>query len=179
MDEPKKPFGIKNYGSIPHLSGSRLGERDYMANPGHERIATKQVRDRHDRVWVQEKLDGSNVGVGLVNSTLVPMTRAGYLASTSPYRQHWEFSNWVFTNESRFRDVLKEGERLVGEWLMQAHGTRYELQHEPFVVFDLMRGQTRAIYAELDARTGELFTRPKAHPLRHLVFDTSGFECFR
>jgi hypothetical protein len=160
MVENQKPFGHKNYGSIPHLSGSRLGERDYMANPGQESIATKKFRDRHDQVWVQEKLDGSNVGVGLVNGTLVPLTRAGYLASTSPYRQHWEFSNWVFTNESRFRDVLKEGERLVGEWLMQAHGTRYELKHEPFVAFDLMRGSKRAIYAELVARTDGVFTRP-------------------
>jgi len=34
--------------------------------------------------------------------------------------------------------VLEDGERLVGEWLMQAHGTRYDLLHEPFVAFDLM-----------------------------------------
>jgi hypothetical protein len=34
----------------------------------------------------------------------------------------------------RFRD----GECLVGKWLMQAQGTRYKLMHEPFVAFDLM-----------------------------------------
>lgn len=55
-------------------------------------------------------------------------------------------------NQSRLLAVLKDGERLCGEWLMQAHGTRYELKHEPFVAFDLMRGAERAIYEELLTR---------------------------
>lgn len=160
VQEKQKPFGHKNYGSIPHLSGSRLGEKDYMANPGQELIATVKKRDKHDEIIVQEKLDGSNVGVGLLNGVLIPMSRAGYPCSTSPYRQHWEFENWVYTNEDRFRAVLKEGERLVGEWLMQAHGTRYELKHAPFVVFDLMVGQKRRPFAELFDRVNDYFVMP-------------------
>lgn len=155
-----KPFGYKNYGSIPHLSGSRLGERDYVANPGHERIATMRRRDRFDEIIVQEKLDGSNVGVGMIDGVLYPLVRAGYPASTSPHRQHWEFSNWVFLNEERFRAVLQDGERLAGEWLMQAHGTRYELAHEPFVAFDLMTAETRIPYDELVERINGTFVLP-------------------
>lgn len=37
---------------------------------------------------------------------------------------------------------------MVGEWLMQAHGTRYELTHEPFVAFDLMVEHERTPYDE-------------------------------
>jgi len=40
----------------------------------------------------------------------------------------------------------------LGEWLMQAHGTRYQLKHEPFVAFDLMVGAERARYDDLVAR---------------------------
>jgi len=56
-----KPLGRKSYGSIPHLPGSRLGPGDYHAHEGQARIATEKARDKHDKIYVQEKLDGSNV----------------------------------------------------------------------------------------------------------------------
>ena len=98
---------------------------------------------------VQEKLDGSNVSAAKVNGEIVALTRAGYLASTSPYLQHHLFGIWVKKNEQRFYEVLQEGERLVGEWLAMAAGTRYNLPHEPFVAFDLMAGSERKTYAEM------------------------------
>lgn len=148
----RKPLGIKNYGHIPHLPGSRMGPGDHACHVGQARIATERVRDRHDLVVVQEKLDGSNVGVALLDGVLHPLSRAGYLASTSPYEQHWRFGEWVYANQDRFLAVLREGERLVGEWLMQAHGTRYTLTHDPFVAFDLMIGSTRTPYDQLVQR---------------------------
>ncbi len=101
---------------------------------------------------MQEKLDGTNVGVALLDGVLYPLVRAGYVADTSPFEQHWRFAQWVYTNQDRFLAVLRNGERLVGEWLMQAHGTRYQLKHEPFVVFDLMLGVERARYDDLITR---------------------------
>lgn len=148
MDFKERPLGIKNYGSIGHLPGSRMGEGDRKCDHGMARIATIKTRDKHDQVIVQEKLDGGNVGVGLLNGILYPITRAGYLASESSLEQHWRFSEWVYSQQDRFLSVLKEGERLCGEWLLQAHGTHYDLPHEPFVAFDLMTGNTRTLYAE-------------------------------
>lgn len=159
----KKPLGIKNYGSIPHLPNSRLGPGDHSCHEGQARIATEQMRDRHDKVIVQEKLDGSNVGVAKINGQIVPLTRAGYRAETSPYKQHHLFADWVMhpNQHRRFREMLFDGERVVGEWLAQAHGTRYELNHhhdyarrgldlktEPFVAFDLFRGNERVTHDE-------------------------------
>src|ERR1044072_7378545 len=100
-----KPLGIKNYGSIAHLPDSRMGAGDHHCDPGQARIATEKQRDRHDRIIVQEKLDGSNVGVARIDDKIFPLTRAGYTADTSPYRQHWEFGNWVYANQTRFLDV--------------------------------------------------------------------------
>lgn len=148
MDSKERPLGIKNYGSIGHLIGSRMGEGDRSCNAGMAKIAVTKTRDKHDLVIVQEKLDGSNVGVALLNGKLYPLTRAGYLASESSLEQHWRFSNWVYSQQERFSAVLKEGERLCGEWLLQAHGTRYKLPHEAFVAFDLMTANTRLPYAE-------------------------------
>ena len=158
--EKFKPLGINNYGTIPLLPNSRVTPSDKHCHEGQARIATEKVRDRHDRVIVQEKLDGSNVGVCLLDGKIIALGRAGYLAETSPYEQHQLFAKWVKTNESRFRHVLRDGERLCGEWLAQAHGTRYNLWHEPFVAFDLMKEHNRLIYKDFMDRVSKYFTTP-------------------
>ncbi|SMB96111.1 hypothetical protein SAMN00808754_1403 [Thermanaeromonas toyohensis ToBE] len=156
-----KPLGIKAYGHIPHLIGSRVGPGDHTVSEGQHRICTEKARDRHDEIFVEEKLDGSCVAVALVGGKIIPLVRAGYVAWSSPYEQHHLFAWWVRENEERFRAVLREGERLVGEWLAQAHGTRYVLPHEPFVVFDLMRGHEREPREVFWERVKGLFVVPR------------------
>lgn len=143
-----KPLGQPSYGSIPLLPNSRVTPADHHCHEGQARIATVKLRDRHDEVIAQEKLDGSNVGVALLNGQVLAISRAGYLAATSPFEQHWHFAAWVEKNRSRFLSVLREGERLCGEWLIQAHGTRYCLPHEPLVCFDIMKVAYRLPYDE-------------------------------
>lgn len=147
-----KPLGMKNYGSIGHLPCSRMGPGDHAVPEGMAKICLEKVRDRHDRVFVTEKLDGSNTGVALINGEILALGRAGYLAQSSRFEQHQLFAYWVRKNEKRFRDLLRDGERCVGEWLAQAHGTRYELPHEPFVIFDMMQGAKRLPWMEASFR---------------------------
>ena len=158
--EDRKPIGRKNYGSIPHLPDSRIGTGDHKCSKGQARIATEKCRDKNDEVIVQEKLDGSNVGIARVEDSIFPLTRAGYIAISSPYEQHKHFHNWVYENTERFLNVLSDGERLVCEWLMQAHSTRYKLRHEPFVAFDIMIKDKRMIYSDFVDRVGGKFTMP-------------------
>jgi hypothetical protein len=150
MTTPMKPLGGKAYGHIAHLPGSRMGPGDHHCHEGQARICTERARDRHDTIIVQEKLDGSCVSVARIAGAIVPLIRAGYPAGQSHYRHHHLFHAWAWENQDRFLAVLKDGERLVGEWLALAHGSRYALPHEPFVVFDLMRGGARAPYAEFE-----------------------------
>lgn len=310
-----KPIGRKGYGSIPHLPGSRVGSGDHHINSAQAAICTHRRRDRHDRVIVQEKLDGclcwgskvvtdqgklkigvivnqrlpvkvlsynfetgqtefrpitryyswirqypwlrvtvrtrgipgaperwvtcttnhkfwsgsewrqadqlalgdsaylwningiaetdlvettvvgiepdphvadspnrqyditvegnhnyfasdvlvhnSNVAVARVDGELCPITRSGYHTCVSPHVQHHLFMGWFYRNYERFDALLSEGERVVGEWLAQAHGTRYTLVHEPFVPFDIMRDAERAPYDDVQRRLSVLgFTTP-------------------
>ncbi|MDF2189299.1 RNA ligase family protein [Paraflavitalea sp. CAU 1676] len=159
----EKPLGYKAYGSIPHLPGSRLGSGDHHCEHGQARIATEKTRDRHDVVIVQEKLDGSNVCVARVkDGAIQALTRAGYPALSSPYEQHIMFSQWVKANIERFDRLLGDNERICGEWLVQAHGTRYDLPHEPFVPFDVFKNKVRLPYMEFESRVkGFDFTVPK------------------
>jgi hypothetical protein len=145
-----KPLNYKNYGSIPHLSSSKLGEKDYYIHEGQERILTKQKRDKHDKILVFEKYDGSNVGIAKKNGEIYALTRSGYEAGTSQYRQHHEFEKWVCDRALQFYMMLDEGERLVGEWMYQAHGTIYHIEHEPIVFFDYFDASNqRKTYQEL------------------------------
>lgn len=140
---PEKPLGQKAYGSIPHLPGSRRGHGDHGLSESQARICTEKARDKHDLIIVQEKLDGSCVAVAKINGGIVPLVRRGYRAITSNFTQHHYFHHWAMNHSRRFDNLLMEGERVIGEWLMEAHGTRYQLPHEPFVVFDIMSGHER------------------------------------
>jgi len=150
-----KPLGGKAYGHIPHLSKSRLGPGDHTCHIGQENILTKKTRDYRDLVIVTEKLDGSNCSVAKIDGVLYSLTRAGYNASSSPYKQHHVFNEWVKGNLKRFDRLLSDGERACGEWLYQAHGTRYQLPHEPFVIFDIIQGKKRVSYIELIKRAAK------------------------
>lgn len=150
-----KPLGRKNYGSIGHLPGSRMGPADHMMPEGQLKIATEKVRDKHDLIIVTEKLDGSNVGIARIGDKIVALQRAGFLAALSPFSQHHLFADWVKQREDIFRAMLQPGERLVGEWMAQAHGTRYSLPQGPFAAFDLMIDDKRAPYRDVLQRAGE------------------------
>src|SRR6056297_1219065 len=152
MNKTAKPIGRKAYGSIPHLPGSRLGPGDHKVHAGQAAICLRKARDRHDRIIVTEKLDGSNVAVARVDGVIWALGRAGYPASTSPFEHHHLFAHWVREHEERFRAMLHDGECVHGEWLAQAHGTRYELPHEPFVAFDLTRDGARLPWDDITWR---------------------------
>jgi hypothetical protein len=151
-DPEFRPLGGKAYGSIPHLPGSRTGPADRHLSPALARLCTERARDAKDHVVVLEKLDGSCVAAARLGDSLVALGREGRLARHSPNEARRLWSEWVAANAERFLAVLQPGERLVGEWLALAHGTRYALTHEPFVCFDLMRGRERLPWHEVTAR---------------------------
>lgn len=144
-----KPLNRKNYGSIGHLPSSRMGPSDHHVHAGQEIICTKKARDKHDEVIVLEKVDGSNVGIARVDDTIYALGRAGYPAQSSKFEQHQLFADWVRKREDYWLKVLQPNERLVGEWLAQAHSTRYSLPYGPFVAFDLMEGENRKPWIHL------------------------------
>ncbi len=161
MAEARKPLNRKAYGSIGHLPESRMGPSDHHVHPGQAAICTVKARDRHDRIIVQEKLDGSCVAVALLDGQLHAIGRAGWPAQSSKYEMHQLFAAWVRENDARFREVLTEGDRIVGEWLAQAHSTIYDLTGlEPFAPFDIMRGEWRMPFDDFLDRVRSHFIRP-------------------
>lgn len=134
-----RPLGRKAYGSTPHLPGSRVGPTESTVEQGQYEMCCVKTRGRQDRVIVSEKLDGSGVAVAKRDGRILALTRAGYLAHTSPFPQHHYFAWWVEGRKRAFHSLLAEGEVANGEWLMMAHGTKYKLTHDPFVVFSMAK----------------------------------------
>lgn len=158
---PTKPLGRKAYGSIGHIHGSRLGPGDHHVHEGQSAYCTtKAPKDK--TVWVQTKLDGSCVSAALLESgELVALGRAGYEARTSTHEMHHLWADYVDEHRDDFLAVLLPGERIVGEWLAQAHGTRYDLtRRDPFVAFDVMTGGKRLGFAAFHDRVVPRFSIP-------------------
>lgn len=159
---PTKPLGQRAYGSVPHLPGSRRGPGDKGLSEQQASILTTKTRDKHDLITVQEKLDGSCCSVARLDGCILALIRAGYSAIDSKYPMHHAFANWAQQHRQRFGDLLDEGERCVGEWLMQAHGTRYAIRGDPFVIFDIMAVHDRmpaAVVKERCERQGFITPR--------------------
>jgi len=151
--KPEKLISGRNYGHVPHLSGSRLGEHDTYIHAGQEAIITQKVRSRRDRVIITRKLDGTNVGILRRGRNIIALQRKGYRCDDSPYEQHLAFAAYIASTESFWLSFLSDGERLVGEWLWQASGIRYHITGIPFFAFDLfVDKKSRVPYEDLCAR---------------------------
>lgn len=128
----------RNYGSIPHLSISKMTQQaDKKIERHQEELLTKKARDWKDLIIVTEKIDGSNVGVIRKEGRLIPITRKGYTAESSPFEQHHLFDKYIKRSETNF-DFLCDMWRITGEWMIKTHGTKYNISNEsPFCAFDI------------------------------------------
>jgi len=148
-----KPLRRKAYGHISHLPCSRLGSGDHHCSPGEAKILLEKTRDKHDKIIVCEKIDGSNVAICKKDEQIIPINRAGYPAHTANNNCHKTFSQWAYKNQSKFETLLNEGDWISGEWIALAHGTIYDLKdRSPFVAFDIFRSGKRVPYEELLSR---------------------------
>jgi len=154
-----KPISHKNYGSIPHLTGSRIGQTDRYVPEGQNKIATEKTRDNFDTVIITEKIDGCNCGIFRDKDTIYPITRKGNLACQSPFPQHQLFYKWAIERYNKFIELLRPGERLIGEWLALVHGTKITIlsNEEVFRAFDLMQGHKRLSYYNFTDRVAGKF----------------------
>jgi hypothetical protein len=150
------------YGKIPHLPGSRTGPSDRHVDDTLAARCTVRAQPG-DHVIVQEKLDGSCVAIVRQGGALVAFGREGRPCADARNDGRRAFAAWLAGCGERFA-WLGEGERLVGEWLAVAHGTRYALPHGPFVAFDCFADGTRATFAELARRAAGL-------PMPHIVHE--------
>lgn len=109
----------KNYGSIPHLSISKLNqEADKRVTIGQENILTHKTRDKHDIIIVTEKVDGANVGILKKDGDIFGVSRNGLDVRSSTIKQIRLFQDYIDKHRNRYFEMLKEGERKSIVYLM-------------------------------------------------------------
>jgi ATP-dependent RNA circularization protein (DNA/RNA ligase family) len=96
------------------------------------------------KVYVQEKVDGSNCGMTIVDGQPLirgrsKFIRKGYLPKTSATKQFASIFNWWHAQKKKFERLEKEAGpvSIYGEWMKAQHGMKYDRLPGWFIAFDL------------------------------------------
>ncbi len=141
----------KGYGSIPHLSTSKLNEKaDKKICLQQEEILTTEKIKKGEEIIVLEKVDGTNISIMKINNDLYGVVKSGYDVRTSNFEHIRKFQNFLDKNKQKYMKILKNGEKISGEWMIKTHSVLYNLPHEPFIAFDFQSlNKERFSYDEL------------------------------
>jgi hypothetical protein len=130
------------YPRIPHLVAGRGTSDDRV-------VPTKDVSAFLSRpALVEEKLDGANVVVWLDDGRVECALRSG-VGAQDRGRQLGPLRAWLAERADRFRELL-DGRALYAEWLLVAHGVRYDALPAYLVGLDLWSAKSG--FAAPDAR---------------------------
>ncbi|HEX3151029.1 MAG TPA: RNA ligase family protein [Gemmataceae bacterium] len=120
------------YPRTPHLFGSmgtaddkRLGEREsceFVADPS---------------LIVEEKLDGTNVGIHFASSGQLVLQCRGHLITTGMHAQYDLFKQWAAVKRDILEERLQDRFILFGEWLYARHSIHYRGLPHYFFEFDI------------------------------------------
>lgn len=162
---------MKQYARIPHLPGSRgtpddvqvtaAGGARFVGDGRDEGDAAAQAAagigpaPRGERVLVTEKLDGSCVVIARLDGQVTALGREGRPCASSRNEGRRAFAAWVAAQPARWA-ALREGERLICEWLALAHGVRYQLPHEPAALLDVYAHRRQLPLHEVHRRARDL-----------------------
>jgi hypothetical protein len=120
------------YPRTPHLFGSRgtdddkhLGEAEslrFLADPS---------------LIVEEKLDGTNVGIHFGPDGKMALQCRGHLITEGMHPQYDLFKQWAAVKRSVLQAVLEDRFILFGEWVYARHSVHYRRLPHYFFEFDI------------------------------------------
>ncbi len=120
------------YPRTPHLFGSKGTDDDkHMSDIASQKF----LSDRS--LIVEEKVDGTNVGIHFSNEGKLVMQCRGHEIREGMHPQYDLFKQWVCAKRPVLEDCLSDQYILFGEWLYARHTVAYsELPHY-FLEFDV------------------------------------------
>ena len=126
----------------PHLVwlGEGLPRIDKVLSP-------EEVKGFLDsRVYVEEKVDGANIGLSLgPDGGIRVQNRGSYLGGRS-HRQFDPLWPWIGTRQSALSEALGRDLLLFGEWCCAQHSVHYDQLPDWFLAFDVYEARTNVFW---------------------------------
>jgi ATP-dependent RNA circularization protein (DNA/RNA ligase family) len=118
----------------PHLAWLGNGQpRDDKVLSPHE--VTSLLAER---VVVEEKIDGANVGLSVsLDGDIVAQNRGGYLTRSHCHEQFRPLWPWLDRHRDDLFDALGDDLVLFGEWCYARHSVPYDRLPDWFLCFDV------------------------------------------
>ncbi len=120
------------YPRTPHLFGSKGTEDDR-----HMGAKDSAVFIADPSLIVEEKLDGTNVGIHFLGSGRMVMQCRGHEITEGMHPQYDLFKQWVAVKRAVLEDMLSSRFILFGEWLYAKHSVFYRALPHYFFEFDI------------------------------------------
>jgi len=126
------------YPRTPHLFGSRGTDDDkHLGDAESARFLAEES------LIVEEKLDGTNVGVHFTGDGAPVLQCRGHLITEGMHPQYDLFKQWVAVKRPVLEGRLEDRYILFGEWLYARHSVHYRGLSHYFYEFDIYDKQIR------------------------------------
>lgn len=134
------------YPRTPHLFGSKGTDDDkHMGESDSKKFIA------HPSLIIEEKLDGTNVGIHFSESGQMILQCRGHLITDGMHPQYDLFKQWTVTKRRTLEGMLGQSYILFGEWMYAKHSIHYrELPHY-FFEFDIY-DKVNQVFLSLDRR---------------------------
>jgi hypothetical protein len=135
------------YPRTPHLFGSRGTDDDKHLDDAE---SARFLAD--GSLIVEEKLDGTNVGIHFTPEGAMVLQCRGHLITEGMHPQYDLFKQWAAVKRPVLERMLGDRLILFGEWLYARHSVHYRRLPHYFFEFDLYDKQARA-FLDLERRS--------------------------
>jgi hypothetical protein len=135
------------YPRTPHLFGSRGTEDDKHLGPEASKAFLADAS-----LIVEEKLDGTNVGIHFASSGRMILQCRGHEITEGMHPQYDLFKQWTWVKRSVLEAMLGSRFIVYGEWLYAKHSVHYRKLPHYFFEFDIYDRVTE-LFLDLERRS--------------------------
>jgi len=127
---PRTPHAID-------LGGATRDDKVYSLKD-LELVFTKIGPADSRRVYVEEKVDGANMGISIsAEGKLIVQNRSHFITS-GYHAQFAPLDKWIARHSAELWDILEPGRHILyGEWLYATHSVAYSALPDWFIAYDL------------------------------------------